>query len=459
MCRSPYKRQLETSVALKEKTTNNETRIILSFTHNEVHSSDDDEDKGQDAECIYCSRLFSKDKKGGESGSGVPSIATFGIRPSICSKWEPRSVMHVRTLFSMFSGAERDAPILACYAYKAQLEKAQKPESKKPKAKRKLLRPVVTETKPKKSTKPECLYCKVLYSTSNEGWVSSVNGHITRALASLPVSAGGLVIRRAVDLAIPSFLASFHISLRLVEYLLPNGSCLDSDAAVQESMDRWTHLVGQDLPTLDMRGLQTVWDTPVITHLQTILQQSITNPIIKARYLAAFSKNQVHGSTPSLGRHIHHSSINDVILRSIISAEVPSVREPYGCCRSDGKRPDGMTLIPWKSDTFAPSNLPLSSTFAQGAVTRREIEKRRKYRELMKNFTFIPVTIETSGTWGIEGLNFIKEIGQRISRVSQNSKSTAFLIQRISITLQRGNVASILGTFPRGMDLEEIFHL
>ncbi|PSN35051.1 hypothetical protein C0J52_24067 [Blattella germanica] len=69
------------------------------------------------------------------------------------------------------------------------------------------------------------------------------------------------------------------------------------------------------------------------------------------------------------------------------------------------------------------------------------------------------VTIETSGTWGIEGLNFVKEIGQRTSRVSQNTKSTAFLIQRISITLQHGNVASILGTLPRGMELEEIFHL
>ncbi|PSN30144.1 hypothetical protein C0J52_27726 [Blattella germanica] len=33
---------------------------MLSFTHKEVDSSDDDED-GQDAECIYCSRIFSKD--------------------------------------------------------------------------------------------------------------------------------------------------------------------------------------------------------------------------------------------------------------------------------------------------------------------------------------------------------------------------------------------------------------
>ncbi|PSN32271.1 hypothetical protein C0J52_24866 [Blattella germanica] len=44
----------------------------------------------------------------------------------------------------------------------------------------------LTETKPKMSTKTtkdsECLYCKGLYSKSNEGWVSCVNGHMTRAL-------------------------------------------------------------------------------------------------------------------------------------------------------------------------------------------------------------------------------------------------------------------------------------
>ncbi|PSN52283.1 hypothetical protein C0J52_08298 [Blattella germanica] len=54
------------------------------------------------------------------------------------------------------------------------------------KQKRKLLRQVETETKPKMSTKTtkdsECLYCKGLYSTSNEAWVSCANGHTTRTL-------------------------------------------------------------------------------------------------------------------------------------------------------------------------------------------------------------------------------------------------------------------------------------
>ncbi|PSN53011.1 hypothetical protein C0J52_01166 [Blattella germanica] len=89
---APYKRQLETSVALKEKTTNNETRIMLSFTHNEVHSSEDDEDR-QDAECIYCSRLFSKDKKG-EKWTGSVIASQRALRRNNQDRHEPVPERH-----------------------------------------------------------------------------------------------------------------------------------------------------------------------------------------------------------------------------------------------------------------------------------------------------------------------------------------------------------------------------
>ncbi|PSN29687.1 hypothetical protein C0J52_26453 [Blattella germanica] len=77
------------------------------------------------------------------------------------------------------NGMLRSLPV---YGYKAQLEEAQRHQ----KQKIKLLRQVETETKPRTSTKTtkdsECLYFKRLYSTSNEGFVSYVNGLITRAL-------------------------------------------------------------------------------------------------------------------------------------------------------------------------------------------------------------------------------------------------------------------------------------
>ena len=37
------------------------------------------------------------------------------------------------------------------------------------------------------------------------------------------------------------------------------------------------------------------------------------------------------------------------LARSLASAGVPVSKEPSGLSRSDGKRPDGLTLIPWRA--------------------------------------------------------------------------------------------------------------
>ena len=50
----------------------------------------------------------------------------------------------------------------------------------------------------------------------------------------------------------------------------------------------------------------------------------------------------------SSGRYARHAHINDLIRRSLQSIKVPSTLEPVGLSIDDGKRPDGMTLFPWK---------------------------------------------------------------------------------------------------------------
>jgi len=35
--------------------------------------------------------------------------------------------------------------------------------------------------------------------------------------------------------------------------------------------------------------------------------------------------------------------------RSFSAADVPVIKEPSGLLRSDGKRPDGLSLVPWQS--------------------------------------------------------------------------------------------------------------
>ena len=77
----------------------------------------------------------------------------------------------------------------------------------------------------------------------------------------------------------------------------------------------------------------------------------------------------------------------------------------------------------------------------------------------MDQFIFVPIATETSGIIGEVGLQLIKKIGSKIRDVTKEDQATNYLIQRIAVAIQRGNVASILGTLPRTKNLGEIFYL
>jgi hypothetical protein len=60
-------------------------------------------------------------------------------------------------------------------------------------------------------------------------------------------------------------------------------------------------------------------------------------------------KCSIHGlsCSKSSGRFSRHTEINCIINRSLTSIHVNSTLEPNGLSRDEGKRPDGMTLVPW----------------------------------------------------------------------------------------------------------------
>jgi len=60
------------------------------------------------------------------------------------------------------------------------------------------------------------------------------------------------------------------------------------------------------------------------------------------------------------GRVQRHAWINDLIYRALIRAEIPAVTEPQSL-RNDGKRPDGLTLVPWQSGRSATWDAQLST--------------------------------------------------------------------------------------------------
>ena len=81
-----------------------------------------------------------------------------------------------------------------------------------------------------------------------------------------------------------------------------------------------------------------------------------------------------------------------------------------------------------------------------------------KHSSLTSTYSFAPICIETMGAWG--GAKYIiKKIGQRVQWATGESRSTVFLIQRLAIDVQRGNVASIMATIPSSRDWREISNL
>ena len=56
------------------------------------------------------------------------------------------------------------------------------------------------------------------------------------------------------------------------------------------------------------------------------------------------------------------------------------------------------------------------------------------------------MAIETSGVFGPKSLLFVRELGRCIARVTGEAKSTNYLVQRLSVAVQRGNSAAVLGT-------------
>ena len=70
-----------------------------------------------------------------------------------------------------------------------------------------------------------------------------------------------------------------------------------------------------------------------------------------------------------------------------------------------------------------------------------------------------PVAVETMGALGEEASAFFQDLGRRITAVTAEPRSFQFLMQRLSVTLQRSNAACILGTVGSSLGLDEIFYI
>ena len=93
----------------------------------------------------------------------------------------------------------------------------------------------------------------------------------------------------------------------------------------------------------------------------------------------------------SAGRSTRHQQLNDFIWRTLKRADIPSTKEPTGLLRGDGKRPDGLTLVPWQAgkcltwdatvvDTLASSYVSVTATRVGGGRLAQIMEIRIDYQ-------------------------------------------------------------------------------
>jgi len=72
--------------------------------------------------------------------------------------------------------------------------------------------------------------------------------------------------------------------------------------------------------------------------------------------------------------------------------------------------------------------------------------KVEKYAELATRYRLILIAIKTLVLVGAEAIYFFQELSRRIVAVTVEPRSMAFLRQRLSVAVQRGNASCIAGT-------------
>ena len=112
-------------------------------------------------------------------------------------------------------------------------------------------------------------------------------------------------------------------------------------------------------------------------------------------------------------------------------------------------------------DALAPSPRNQGSLCNTGTTaTEAEARKTERYRELKDNgYIFQPVALEVQGFLGESSEIFITRLCKMLCRSHDDQRVGNFLKQRISMALQIGNAACVLGTVSDRDAFEEIYYI
>ena len=115
--------------------------------------------------------------------------------------------------------------------------------------------------------------------------------------------------------------------------------------------------------------------------------------------------------------------------------------ESSGLDCSDGKRSDGVTMVPWKDgkplvwdatcpDTLVPSYREVATNQVGRVASSAEEKRVTKYSKLLPTRSFTPVAIGTLGSNGVRSTSMtcLKELGYHIRQTTGEVKAIAYLL-------------------------------
>ena len=107
---------------------------------------------------------------------------------------------------------------------------------------------------------------------------------------------------------------------------------------------------------------------------------------------------------------------------------------------------------PTVTDSMTPSLVGFGASHAGSAVARAEANKIRKYASLGRAYYFSPFAFETLGGPGPLTATLISCVGKALVRVTGDRRAAEFFSQRLSLEIQRGNAAAVMGTMREWSD-------
>ena len=164
-------------------------------------------------------------------------------------------------------------------------------------------------------------------------------------------------------------------------------------------------------------------------------------------------ENRHHGLScaRSAWRFSRHHNLNTLVKQALSSIKVPSILEPNGLTRTDGKRPGGITLAPWEEgkqlvwdvtclDLLAPSRIENGSVANPGTAAEDAEElKTAKYVCLTeKGYIFRPLDFEIQGEVGPSTSTFLKNLCKKFCVFNQENRAGSFFRERLSLSRNPG---------------------